>query len=217
MTANIIIQSSVGTPGTIANNSLSNLASVATNVTLNNITVGDLTATGSVNIDAGTIDGTNIGVSAQGTVKASTLESTGNTTVTGELLGCRECVSFGLGSQVYPATTAYWLNFEGNACSTTYGIPMLRAGSVIGISGIVNCTAKTTNGRFYNDVFKNDGTTVISDYVTITNTGIYTYQKTRARGTQTFVAGDIITARGYSDLFVGTVINNVLVEVVFDS
>jgi len=96
------------------------------------------------------------------------------------------------------------------------GIPMPRAGSIVGMSVMADCSNFTSSGTFTYRCYKN-GSVVFSGSYTISSTGVTTHEVTQARGIDTFVAGDIIKLSGQGHL--GYRINNTIMtlEIQFDT
>ena len=248
MTANIIIQSSVGTPGTIANNTLSNLGTVSLNTDLLPSSAFGRSL-GSVSLPFSVVNANYlVGYNASDTDKyiaayydnaanagylyayktstsafqnlvlyAPTVSTSADLVVTGELKGCRECITFGYASKAYTSGVIQFMNLGENVCTSTYGCVMPRAGSIVGISVMLTCSAFTSAGYCYaNSFINNVGKGSIR--TSITGTGDFSSRNTFARGTYSFSAGDLIQADVNSSGFVATLSkHNVLVEVVFDT
>lgn len=134
--------------------------------------------------------------------------------VTGESKGSRVLITAG-SSVNY---TGLEKNMNVGSCSLQgdKGIPMPRAGSIVGMSVMADCSAFTSSGTFTYRCYKN-GSVVFSGSYTISSTGVTTHEVTQARGTDRFVAGDIIKLSGQGN--VGYTINNTLMtlELQFDT
>lgn len=87
--------------------------------------------------------------------------------------------------------------------SANFGFLMPKAGSIVGISMSVECTAKTTNGIARAKSLINAVDKLTSD-VTITAVGWYNTYATAAPGTYAFAAGDMIQIKVAFPTFVGT-------------
>jgi len=96
------------------------------------------------------------------------------------------------------------------------GLPMVRAGSIVGLSAMVDVSAFTSPGTFTYNCYKN-GSVVFSGSYTISSTGVTTHETTQARDTDTFVAGDLIKLSGHGAL--GYTVNNTIIclELQFDT
>ena len=96
------------------------------------------------------------------------------------------------------------------------GIPMVRAGSIVGMSVMVDVSSFTGAGTFTYKCYKN-GVRVYEGSYTISSTGITTHEITQSRGTTTFVAGDKIKLSGSG--WVGYTISDTIItlELQFDT
>jgi len=116
-------------------------------------------------------------------------------------------------------TTLPWFFWGATAASTTTGLPMARAGSIVDLAVQLSVSVKTANGSILCGIWKNN-TLVLSVTFTITSTGVKTQYVTQARGTDTFAAGDYIgvSLQEVDTNFVGTTQNHfVSVGVQFDT
>ena len=126
---------------------------------------------------------------------------TGDLTVTGELKGGRDTFIFTKNEKTAASTDGY-MNLPGNIAGTaTMGVPMNRAGSIVGARCIYNIATYTNPGNLLVDVYVN-GASVYSVTNNISGAGIGQNGGTQARGTDTFGQGDLLT--GYVDFSTGT-------------
>ena len=86
--------------------------------------------------------------------------------------------------------------FIDGASGTGFGYPMLRDGSIVGLSCSLNITAHTSNGTMTLEVIKVEtlGTSVVYSATsgTITGTGKVSWEATQDAGLDTVVAEDIL-------------------------
>ena len=129
------------------------------------------------------------------------LDVVGNVILSGELMGCRQLLQYG---RVLNTTGSAYLGIQTNVYTATRGLAMMRPGSVTGISVNLSVTAQTTAGNVVVHVYKN-GASVFSVTVAIAGVSTYTESSTQARGTDTFVADDLITMYLQFAGFVGTI------------
>jgi len=113
--------------------------------------------------------------------------------VTGESKGSRVLITAGQGADIV-GTTKY-MKVGNCLLSGTKGLPMTRAGSIVGLGVMINCSSFTTNQSFTYICYKN-GVNVFSGSFTVEGTGVVTHETTQARGIDTFVAGDVISLSG---------------------
>ena len=146
-------------------------------------------------IDAGT-DRVGVGNAAP----TDKFHVTGNFRTTGEMKGSRMPLQFDRTSM----TADGYLGSAALAYAATYGFPMHRAGSIVGVSVSANVTVQTNLGTIILHVYKN-GASVFS--VTVTSAGVAAVSgyATQARDVDQFVAGDLITAYVDFGTFVGTI------------
>ena len=132
------------------------------------------------------------GVSAADLTASDDLVVTDDATISGELLGAR-CL-LPIGGNISNATTDRFL--KGGGASTfdnTYGYMMNRAGSIVGATFMYNVDSYTPVATVELEVRVNDSAVYeLSD--TLAATGAGDVYGTQARGTDTFSAGDFITA-----------------------
>lgn len=142
------------------------------------------------------------------------IDNIDDATIEGELKGSRQ--NFGAGENSAKTDDAYMKTFNGVVMSGTQGYVMHRAGSIVGVSMLANCTVYSGIGTAEIEVWK-AGAEVFSKSTSVTATGIIKAYDTQARGIDTFVAGDVIALR--YDKISGTFTLNSFVcyvEVVFD-
>lgn len=125
-------------------------------------------------------------------VAAATLNTTGDATISGELLGSR--TSFVL-SNLNAALdyTAIYMKAGEVMMSATKGLLMPRAGSIVGISLQYDVTVD--NAASCNLVVYNDGVSVWSNAISHTVANDKEAYFTQARGTDTFTAGQVLMVR----------------------
>ena len=80
------------------------------------------------------------------------------------------------------------------ALGTTHGIRMIRAGSVVGVSGNINVTGFVASGTTIVRIFIN-ASNALQTSISVTGAGRAGNQSTQARGAFTFNAGDILNVR----------------------
>lgn len=128
--------------------------------------------------------------STNGNPEVSLDGSTGDVSLTGELKGARTTMDAGARSQV-AATTSGYLSTHTVAHSSTVGLVMPRAGSIVGLSGLVSASGHAGTGDMTFEVRKNN-TVVLSAAVSVTGNGVFKVVSTQARGTDTFSASDLV-------------------------
>lgn len=153
---------------------------------------------------------------------SGTLTVPGTLTVTGSIAGSRVIVPLG-GFSGSSLTTdgyigmAYALSSPSATASWNYVAP--RAGSIVGYSVGVVCTARTDSHVFKINIYKNEALVITGNTITTTATGNFADRATATRGTYTFAAGDRI--EGYFDYTSGSAANalilNAMVELQFDT
>jgi hypothetical protein len=111
--------------------------------------------------------------------------------VGGELEGSRTLIGAGTSSNVLNTGALRYMFHNGMLMDATFGIPMPRAGSIVGLSTTMDIISYVGTGIMAYAVQKN-GTTVFNGTITITGNGIITHEVTQDRGTNTFVAGDML-------------------------
>lgn len=154
-------------------------ASIQYDLTVNTLDVTEITCDGIIVVDDVTV--------------ADDLAVTDDATISGELKGAR-CL-LGIGSNAGNLTVDDWLRGSGfGQHSNTMGYLMTRAGSIVGATFMYNIDSYTPVATLELEVRKND-VVVYSLVDTIAATGVGSMYDTQARGTDTFVAGDIIAAR----------------------
>jgi len=138
----------------------------------------------------------------------------GNLLVTGEIKGSRQ--NFGAGENTARSDDAWMRVYNGVTMSATIGYVMPRAGSIVGVSMLVNCTNYSAIGTAEIEVYKN-GVNVFSKVASVTGTGIIKAYDTQARGIDTFVAGNVISLK-YDKVSGTFTLDDFIcfVEVVFD-
>lgn len=144
---------------------------------------------------------------------AQKLDVVGNIQLSGELMGARQLLPqdrTSINADAYMGSAAL-------AYAAGYGFVMPRAGSIVGLSACANVTVEGSAGTIDVHVYKN-GASVFSLTLTTAGVAVYKGQSTQARGTDTFAAGDLITAYIDFNTFVGTVAPMItLIEVVFNT
>jgi hypothetical protein len=153
-----------------------------------------------------------------GNVSGSTISTTGDCTVDGEMKGSR--CTFSAGETVAKTATFGLKVGTQNIKSNGGGIPMPRAGSIVGVGGRSLLTAlEGQDGdlvwtSYINGVAKLTATEAVPQ----SGATYRTETATAARGTHTFSAGDHLGMEGVFSTFSGTADNSVMmVEVVFDT
>jgi hypothetical protein len=96
----------------------------------------------------------------------------------------RDILLFSRGGAI---TGGVFLNIGDITMTSARGFPPHRAGSITGISGMVDVTIFTSSGTCAFNVQVN-GITVFSVSQTITGTGLWTFNATQAAGVDTFAA-----------------------------
>ena len=160
------------------------------------VSVGDdLTVTDDVTCDSLYV-GSNLtvvaAVSAADLTASNDLTVANDATISGELKGSR-CL-LPIGSSGENKTTDQFLRGGGNSVmGATTGYMMNRAGSIVGVTWMYSVDSYTPVATVEIEIRKNNSAVYeVSD--TIAATGVGDVRGTQARGTDTFVAGDIITA-----------------------
>ena len=159
------------------------------------VSVGsDLTITGDASCDSLYVGSDLVvvaGVSAADLTASDDLVVTDDATIGGELKGARCLLAIGLDST--NQTGGRWL--KGPAYFTaTMGYMMTRAGSIVGASYMYHVDSYTPVATFELEILVNNAE-VFAPTNTIAATGVDGVYGTQARDTDTFVAGDVITAR----------------------
>jgi len=113
--------------------------------------------------------------------------------VKGESKGSRVLITAGQSANIV-GTTKY-MRVGNCLLSGTKGLPMTRAGSIVGLGVMINCSSFDSSQSFTYICYKN-GVNVFSGTFTIEGTGVVTHETTQARGIDTFVAGDVISLAG---------------------
>ena len=132
-------------------------------------------------------DGTDIFV-----VDNTNVTVTNDMTVSGEMKGTRMLLQCGERGNVVAPFSSNPLDTAGLVgVGSTEGWRMLRAGSITGLSINFNAIAHTTDGNANAEVRVNNSV-VFTVTHTVTATGVQGVNGTQARGTDTFVAGDIL-------------------------
>jgi len=205
----IIMKTNEGTARlTIADAGGVSAASTLTAGTGITATTGNIAASsGNVSASGTVTAGTSVGAGTTVTAGTGLVATTGGLTVTaggatitagdvtitaGELKGCRESYVFTCGA-TYPAADVFM--YLGDVITTaTWSIPMVRAGSIVGLAACVQ-VGSHTDGATVQFVTKIDNV----DKLTLTTAAIndnivYTpAPATAARGTHTFTAGQILS------------------------
>lgn len=134
--------------------------------------------------------------------------------VKGESKGSRVLITAGNNAN-YTGTEKF-MKTENVLLNSTKGIPMPRAGSIVGISIMANCSSFTSSGTLTYKCYKGE-TNVFEGSYTISSDGVSTDQTTQARGTDTFNAGDLIRLSATGSL--GFTINDTIIclELQFDT
>ncbi len=123
----------------------------------------------------------------------SIFTNTGDILLTGELKGAREGKQFSFNDSFAVSGTTQYLKYGEVLTSSTKGWLADRAGSILGLSILYDITATAAGGDLVIEVRKN-GTTVFTASLDDATTGDNKETRaTQARGTDTFVAGDLIT------------------------
>lgn len=174
-------------------------------------------------IDGGTVS-SNIIIGSSGNVFLSRdlIVSSGNITLSGELKGSRQSILFSnLAGGVISDGDNFFLTV-GEIDSENQGVPMIRPGSIVGVSIAYNVSADSgTLDDLSIHVQKNEGNVFSLSGLSVTVGNNKTNQSTQARGTDTFVAGDRIavqivgTDAGVDSATVNSVI--AVVETVYDT
>ena len=143
-----------------------------------------------------------------------------NLKVDGEIKGTR--LVFNFGTAAASSTSFYMKTVNGVGMSSDLGYAMHRPGSIVGVSARFQCTNYTHTEGWSVVVCKNGaevfntfpGVSVTSD----TSPAYYSTYDTQARGTDTFVAGDLIQVKMNPTIGSRAEIDNVIgyFEVIFD-
>jgi len=141
-------------------------------------------------------------------------------TIDGEIKGTR--LVFNFGTAAASSTSFYMKTVNGVGMSSDLGYAMHRPGSIVGVSARFQCTNYTHTEGWSVVVYKNGaevfntfpGVSVTSD----TSPAYYSTYDTQARGTDTFVAGDLIQVKMNPTIGSRAEIDNVIgyFEVIFD-
>jgi len=125
------------------------------------------------------------------TLNAGTITANGNLVVVGEIQGDRESFIWGTGAQQL-ASVYMAQNSNGTVGSATRGQVMQRAGSIIGYGVSGNCAVAQAGATSTFSIQVNGSNTLIGNAISLASTGDLKDYKTVARGTYTFVAGDVV-------------------------
>lgn len=146
--------------------------------------------------DTNTVSGSKLTVSGDTTIK-------GNLTITNNVLGSRELLTFGKTSG---STTNFYAGYAALTSSTNASVISIRDGSVIGMSTRFNVTAQTTAGDVWCEVWIED-VVALSNKVSVSGTGWYNGFTTTNRNVYPFVAGKPLTVFHRYVGFAGTIGN----------
>lgn len=120
------------------------------------------------------------------------IDNIDDATIEGELKGSRQ--NFGAGENTAQSSSAWMKTFNGVVMSGTKGYAMSRAGSIVSVSLLADCTSYGSSGDAGIEVYKN-GAVVYSASATVSGMGIFKTYGKQARGTDTFNAGDVISLK----------------------
>jgi hypothetical protein len=118
------------------------------------------------------------------------LDVTGTVKLSGELKGAR-VVFTGGARTIASGTTSGYVTTDNLIMTSTMGMVMPRAGSIVGITGLVLASGHAGAGNMTFEARVNN-TVVFSAAVNVTGNGVFTVVSTQARGTDTFAAGDLV-------------------------
>ena len=118
------------------------------------------------------------------------LDVSGAVKLSGELMGARATMDAGT-RNVVAGTTSGYLSTHTVAHSSTVGLVMPRAGSIVGVAGLVSASGHAGTGDMTFEVRKNN-TVVFSTAVSVTGNGVFKSVSTQSRGTDTFSASDLV-------------------------
>ena len=137
-------------------------------------------------------------------------------TVSGELKGTR--LIFNFGTAAASDTDFYMKTVNGVTMSLYLGYVMHRAGSIVGAGARFQCTIDVGSDTWSVDILKNNSSVFKPTGVSVASTGYYSTYGTQARGTDTFVANQLIQVKMNATTGSRATIDNVIgyFEVVFD-
>ena len=115
----------------------------------------------------------------------------GSLTIRGNLKGAR--AYFGGGNASAMSASGYLKSFNGLTMSSTIGYPMLRDGSITGVSARYNITATGSSGILRARVMKAGSAVFQASNTNISGTGMNSISETQARYVDVFSAGTIIS------------------------
>jgi hypothetical protein len=119
----------------------------------------------------------------------SEVDVAGDVNFDSEVKGTRTTLMFGDGGTL---TTKYCKAINGQVLTATLGHCMPRAGSITALGATLNCTLGAISSDMAIAV-KVNGTTALSVTIGTTSSGNKKGNTTAARGTHTFVAGDVLS------------------------
>lgn len=143
--------------------------------------------------------------------------TTGNVVLTSPAILHGDSVLLTGGHGDFSTTTSGYLVSGGVTHTSTVGLPMPAAGSILEISVCANVSAFTTTGTLTYQVRKADTPvfSVVSD--SVTGTGVQALNAAQARAVDTFAQGDLLQLYlDKTDSFSGTVNGIATVKVVLD-
>jgi hypothetical protein len=137
-------------------------------------------------------------------------------TVEGELKGTR--LIFNFGTAAASDTDFYMKTVNGVTMSSNLGYVMHRAGSIVGAGARFQCTSFSSTDTWSVDVLVNNASVFKPTGIYVDDTGYYSTYGTQARGTDTFVVGNLIQVKMNATAGSRATIDNVIgyFEVVFD-
>ena len=137
-------------------------------------------------------------------------------TVEGELKGTR--LIFNFGTATASDTDFYMKTVNGVTMSLYLGYVMHRAGSIVGAGARFQCTPFSSPDTWSVDVLVNNSSVFKPTGIYVYDTGYYSTYGTQARGTDTFVVGNLIQVKMNATAGSRATIVNVIgyFEVVFD-
>jgi hypothetical protein len=137
-------------------------------------------------------------------------------TVSGELKGTR--LIFNFGTAAASDTDFYMKTVNGVTMSSNLGYVMHRAGSIVGAGARFQCTSFSSTDTWSVDVLVNNASVFKPTGIYVDDTGYYSTYGTQARGTDTFVVGNLIQVKMNATAGSRATIDNVIgyFEVVFD-
>jgi hypothetical protein len=115
----------------------------------------------------------------------------GDLTIGDQIKGAR-CL-LGMGEALAYTASRYLDFYNGQQATGTLGYRMPRAGSIVGASVTCKCTGHVSDAVWNIEVHKNGTVVFPSASATIAGTGDKKWGSTQARGTDTFVAGDVLS------------------------